>query len=402
MNPTQHKENNSKPQLPNFSYSGPYKKAVEVCSFYGVSLISPPEIQKDTQSYTDKFGSETEMNNKEPGFSIDERVAMIREYSEKNWETLTQPVLVMYTKKPNPRGERFLYLHVIGLSKNIADMLSIHLAWTILGGALNKDLLLHINSMGDKESGTQFVRELTSYFRKHINSLPVECRESFKNNILNVLKERRSECLMFQEDAPQSITFLSESSRNFFKEIIEFTETRSIPYLIDPSLVENKDAFSETIFSINEKSGSGKGKTFATGARSDNLTRGSGMRKTVPVFSTTINIPGSTARESIKEVKEKKSKPWVYLIQLGEEARLHSFELLEKLREAKIPTKVSFGKEKMSEQMDQAERLKISITLIMGQKESLEHSVIVRNMKTHSQEIVDINDAPKTIKKLLK
>lgn len=393
---------NDRPELPRLTYTGPYKKAVDICQFYGVTLIDPPVLEKETKNYTEKFnGLRDEDATKEPALSINERASMIRVYSDEGWDTLPQPVLVMYTKKPNPRGERFLYIHAIGVMKCVADMLSIHLAWTILTESLKKDLIVHVNSLGDKESSSQFISELTSYYRKRINSLPDDSREAFKLDILNILKEPREESRLFQEEAPKSIMFLSDQSRKHFKEVIEFLEARGAPYTIDNSLVEHKDAYSETLFAIREKSEDEEGKVFAVGARSDNLTRGSGMRKTVPIFSTTVLIPDSTSRESIKETTTKKKKPLIHFIQLGDEARLRSFALLEKLRKAKLPVSVSFGKEKMSSQISQADRLKVPVTLIIGQKEALENTVILRDMETRSQETVAVDEIVERVKKLL-
>lgn len=387
-------------QLPRLSYTGPYKKAIEICSYYGVSLITPPQITKDTLAYIEKF-NETETQSKEPTVSIAERASMIREYSDNNWDTLPQPVMVMYTKKPNSRGERFLYLHVIGVSKSVADMLSMHLAWTILKETVKGDFVLRVNSMGDKDSSTLFVRELTAYYRKHINSLPDDCRESFKFDILNILKEEYDDCAQFQADSPKSINFLNEGSRKYFKEVIEFAEACDIPYEIDHSLVGNKDAYSETMFTINSYKDGECGDALAVGARSDNLTKGAGMRKSVPIISTTISIPGTTARESIKKVESSKKKPPIFFIQLGDEARLRSFGLLEKLRKAKLPVSLSVGKDKMSSQITQAERMKVPVTLIIGQKEALERTVIIRDMESRSQEIVSVDSVVENVKKLL-
>lgn len=398
----QNKEADKK-KIKNLSYTGPYKKAIDICAFYGVKLIDPPTLLKDTKKYIEKFKEDDTPLSREPDFRVAERAAMIREYSDREWDTLPQPVLVMYTKKPSPRGERFLYLHAIGITKSVADMLSIHLAWTILKENTKSELVLHLNSLGDKDSSAQFMRELSAYYRKHINSLPDDCRESFKEDLLRILTESHEECLPFQEDAPKSINFLSEPSRKHLKEVAEFAEACDIPYIIDHSLVGDKDIYSETIFNICEQTEDfEKSKVFAVGARSDNLTRGAGMRKSVPIVSSVILIPGATGRESIKEVAEPKKRPSIFFIQLAEEARLRSFELLEKLRKAKLPVSQSVGKDKMASQIAQAERLKVPVTLILGQKEALDGTVIVRDMESRSQEIVPMNEVVDKIKALLK
>jgi len=392
-----------RPQFPELVYTGPYKKAISICELYGITLIKPPHLTQDTREYTERFRIENEPDAlREPVLSINERALMIRAYLNGEWETLPQPVLVMYTKKPDARGERFLHLHAIGISKPIADMLLMHLAWTILSECTKGGMVMHVNSMGDRDSSARFITELTAYYRKRINSLPDESREFFKTDILHILKEPLVESSLFQEEAPKSISFLSERSRAYFKEIIEFVEVQNIPYVIDHSLVDNKEVYSETLFALRERSIGSRGRICAIGARSDNLTKGAGMRKTVPLVSATILIPGATTRESIKLADTpRKKKPLVYFIQLGYEARLRSFTLLEHLRRAKIPFAFSIGREKMSAQITQAERLKTPVVLIMGQKEAVDESVIVRSMETHSQETIRIEAVADYIKTLL-
>jgi histidyl-tRNA synthetase len=392
-----------RPHFPELVYVGPYKKAISICESYGVTLIKPPQLTKDTEEYTEKFGEKDGGGFfRTPTFAVNERASIIRAYSDGGWETLPQPVLVMYTKKEEVRRERLLHIHVIGISKPIADMLVMHLAWTILSESVKTDLMMHVNSIGDKDSSARFVTELTAYYRKRINFLPDESRELFKMDILNILKKPLAESIAFREEAPKSVSFLSERSRAHFKEIIEFIEGQNIPYVIDHSLVDSKDVYSETLFSIRSRSNELYGEVYAAGARSDNLTRGLGMRKTVPIVSATISIPGAMARENTKLARApRKKKHLVYFIQLGYEARLKSFKLLEKLRKAKLPFAFSIGKEKMSSQIAQAEKLKTPIVLVMGQKEAVEDNVIVRNMETNSQETVGVDAVVDYIKTLL-
>ena len=89
-------------------------------------------------------------------------------------------------------------------------------------------------------------------------------------------------------------------------------------------------------------------------------------------------------------------------MQIGFEAKLKSLEVVEILRSAKIPTYQSLSKDKLSSQLQIAENLKIPFTIIMGQKEAVENSVIVRSMNTRSQETVPLPLLAKYLAKLIK
>ena len=84
-------------------------------------------------------------------------------------------------------------------------------------------------------------------------------------------------------------------------------------------------------------------------------------------------------------------KPKVFFIQLSFDAKLKSFEVIEILREAKIPMAQSIAKDSLGAQLSQAEKMNVPFAIILGQKEALENSVIVRNMDTRSQDTVKID-----------
>ena len=93
-------------------------------------------------------------------------------------------------------------------------------------------------------------------------------------------------------------------------------------------------------------------------------------------------------------------KPKVYFIQFGFEAKLKSLSIIEVLRKARIPIMQSLSKDSLGAQLSVAERLKIPYTIIFGQKEALEGTVIVRDMNTRSQDTVKIEELTEYIKKM--
>jgi len=93
-------------------------------------------------------------------------------------------------------------------------------------------------------------------------------------------------------------------------------------------------------------------------------------------------------------------KPKIYFIQLGFEAKLKSLTVIEILRKARVPIAQSISKDGLGQQLAIAERTGVPFTIIFGQKEALENTVIVRNMETRSQETVKISALPDFVKHL--
>ena len=69
-------------------------------------------------------------------------------------------------------------------------------------------------------------------------------------------------------------------------------------------------------------------------------------------------------------------------------------------RKAKIAVIHSLTKDKMQSQMGSAENARVPYILLVGQKEAIENSVVVRDTNTRVQETVFLKDLPEYLKKL--
>jgi len=70
------------------------------------------------------------------------------------------------------------------------------------------------------------------------------------------------------------------------------------------------------------------------------------------------------------------------------------------LRKNKIPMTHSMSKDSLATQLGMAERAGIPYVIIMGQKEALEGTIIVRDMDTRSQDTIKIDKLSDYLKKL--
>ena len=95
-------------------------------------------------------------------------------------------------------------------------------------------------------------------------------------------------------------------------------------------------------------------------------------------------------------------KPRVFLAQLGGLAKKKSLRLFSELEKNGILTAESFGRGSLKSQLKIANRLGVELTLILGQKETLDGTVIIKNMTTGVQETVSMEKLIDNIKKKLK
>lgn len=382
----------------------------EAALYYGFTPLTLPHINPNNSTEAKKI-SEGEIvvdhDNHEEGATLrlEEKIALLHLYEREKMWTQSQPVMFHYKKpfigdrrKSNPK--EFHYgLEIIGSNKSIAEATLIQASLAILKDAGETDLHVEINSIGDKESLARFTREITAYYRKHIADLPQKCRDVMKKDVFSLLGCDHESCVKLAGNCPKSINFLSEKSRMHFKEVLEYLEILEIPYTIVNALVANRDYCSETVFEIRRADP--KAHPLAIGIRYDTLAKRLGHKKDLPAVGVSLTLTHKPIKsEMLKQSTIAKIlNPQICFMQLGFEAKLKSLHLIEIFRQARIPLIQSLTKDKMASQVGIAEKTQAPIVIIMGKKEAMEDSVIIRESSTRSQSTVLITNAVAYLKK---
>ncbi|OHA85382.1 MAG: histidine--tRNA ligase [Candidatus Yonathbacteria bacterium RIFOXYC1_FULL_52_10] len=412
-----------------YKYQGFFDKASEVAVYYGFKPIATPILEREPV-FTSSLGVGTDIRDKEM-YSLKTKggdhlvmrpegtAGVMRAYIEHGMQALPQPVMLYYCgpffRHENPQHGRLrelrqFGLEILGSTKSIADAIVIRTMTIILEEAGIKNIVVYINSIGDKDCRPAFLRELTNYYKKHADNLCPHCQERLKTNPLRLLDCKDERCEPFKAGAPQSIAFLCSPCRAHFKEVIEYLETMGIPYEMNPFLVRGLDYYTRTVFEIAERLPEGAAApderdpgalSVAAGGRYDYLAKFLGSKKDVPGVGGGIGIDRVIMSPRHKPLDPRiLKKPKVCFIQLGFEAKLKSLSIIEILRKARIPVVQSLPKDSLSVQLGMAENLNVPYAIIFGQKEAMDGTVIVRDMSSRSQETVKIADLPEYIKKI--
>lgn len=385
---------------PTFALKG-FDKEMVVASYFGFTAIRTPEITKDdftkARIAKDPYWEKKRIIDSAPfSYDVVEKCALLRTYLDWGMENLPHPVLVSY-KKPcsgcdwKSGGDYVLGLEIFGLAGSAAEGILLRTALSILNDEGYKNLTVRVNSVGDRESVSDFERMLQSYARKNMNAFPAELRKLVKEDIFEIVRGGDPKAQTFKDNAPKSMSFLSENSRIHFKEIVEYIESIGVPYDIVPSLIGAPSFCSHALFEIESE-----GKVLASAYRYSRLSKKIGWKKEIPAIGATLSFKKKTKGAIVKHLQT----PKLYLVQLGFSAKLKSLAVLEVLRKAKIAVAHSLAKDKLQSQLGSAENLRVSHVLIIGQKEAIEDSVVVRDMNTRVQETVHISKLAEYIKNL--
>jgi len=394
-----------------YQYQGFFEKAQEIAMYYGFKPIETPIVEQE-EVFTSTIGIGTDIVDKEMytlktkggdhlALRPEHTAGIMRSYIEHGMQALPQPVM-FYSYGPsfrhdNPQAGRYRQFYqfdmdVIGSDKSILDALVIKTAWTILAEAGAVNLSVDINSIGDKECRSGYIRELVSFYKKNINALPSIDRERLKTNPLRILDSKEERTIELNQNAPDTLSHLCPDCKKHFKEVLEYLEQMEIPYNINKCLVRGLSYYTRTVIEIiQEDKETGKKMTITAGGRYDYLSKQLGNKKDAPAVGISIGVDRVVEAPWFAKLTPRIiKKPKIYFIQLGFDAKLKSLNVIEILRKGKIPIAQSISKDNLGTQLAIAEKLGMEYSIIFGQKEALEDSVIFRDMSNRSQETIKL------------
>jgi histidyl-tRNA synthetase len=296
-----------------------------------------------------------------------------------------QPLFLWHTNaapgRPAPK-QIIIQFHALGTERAIADAVLMRAVRALMQDFAKDDLTLRINSMGDKETRSRYVRELTVFTRKQGHLLPSDYLEQAKagdifSACMGLCKSQYAGLL------PSSTDNLSEASRKHFETVIEYLEATETPYELAPDMLSHGNAWSETCFELQ-----GADMLRAWGSRYSELTRHF-FKGSVPGVGAVIRIATDT-RDTVPPMKVAGSPRFVF-VHIGDEAKRESMKMADHLRKARIPLTQSIGIESLTEQMRYAETVNPPYLLIMGRKEALERSVILRHRASYTETFVPLD-----------
>lgn len=400
---------------------GLVEKASEVAIYYGFRPIATP-ILEDERLFLQAVGQHTDIIEKELytlrtrgggrlALRPEATAPIMRAYFEQGLQAEPQPVMFYaagsFFRHDSPQRGRWREFHqfdleIIGTSKSIADALVIRLVLIILKEAGLGNLAVEVNSLGDRDCRPIFRRELVNYYKKQARQICADCHERLKTNPLRLLDCKNQKCQELKAGAPNAVGFLCSACKQHFKEVLEYLEAMEITYTINNNLVRGLDYYTRTVFEVSEPAAPADGApsssplALAGGGRYDYLARALGTKKAAPAVGGAIGLNRVIqSPKFIRLTPRLLKKPKVFFIQLSLEAKMHSLQVIEILRRAHVPVAHSLSKDSLATQLAIAEKMKIPYTIILGQKEVIDGTVIVRDMNTRSQATVKLNQLAK-------
>ena len=408
-----------------------YNKAKDLAEFYGFRRLETPLLER-AELYERATGKTTDIVSKEMYVFADkngDRVAMrpeltpsmVRAYIEHGMFNLPQPIK-MFMLGPNFRHEKpqagrqrqhhQFGVEMFGEEKPSADAQVILIAYNFFK-ELQIDVQIQINSIGCKECRAEYEKKLVEFYneRGKRSKLCLDCKKRIKKNPLRLLDCKELSCVAVRQDAPQIVDFLCEPCKNHFIKVLEFLDELNVPYHLNPYLVRGLDYYNRTVFEVwpvaseapsaepeegkaepDERPGElPRQSALGGGGRYDGLVEYMGGRPT-PGLGFGLGIERTVAKIKEKNIPLKKNGELViFIAQLGDASKRKAMVLFEDLRRAGFYVRQAFTKDSLKVQLEEANRLEAKFALILGQKEVMDGTILIRDMESGIQEVIDFN-----------
>jgi len=298
----------------------------------------------------------------------------------------------------NPRETGEFGLNIVGVPESIAEVVLLKTVATVItewGATIAR---VRLNALGDKDSKIRFEREVSVYLRKHAGSLHDECRDKLARDPMAPYRCASDSCKAVVEGGPRAMNFLSEKSRLHFKEVLELSERLALPYEFDDLLMgDEREPRMLFAFDLKDDDATVLG---STGGRFDDHFRTYLPRREVAGVSASVYFRKKGMLAENFKLASPTQIPAVYFIQIGLRAKIEGLSVVDVLRRAQIPVLQSFDSAKFSPQFASARAAGVSHLLIMGQREALDGTILVRTMDNSRQTIVGLTDLPRYLKTL--
>ena len=276
-------------------------------------------------------------------------------------------------------------LHIFGETAPIADAQLINMLLKLFTETGLTNLSLQINSVGCLECLPAYQEVLKNFFKDKKYDLCENCVEEIDNNPLNILACNNLSCTTVAAEAPVIIDYLCENCRKHFIGVLESLDELGLAYNLNPKIV-GQPWSRKTVFEIKFNA-EGTDVTLGQGGHADDLIQSLGGEP-----ANSLGFSGSiegvlTALELAQVKFASKHKADVYLVPLGDLAAKKTLRLFTELWSNNIVASEFVGPGSIKTQLKLAEANKVSIALIIGQKEAREGTVILRDVRSGMQEL---------------
>lgn len=281
---------------------------------------------------------------------------------------------------------------LLGVETPQADVEVIAMAYEFVEKlGLEGNVVVEINSLGDKESREIYRAKLVDYLRGHLEELSGDSKERLEKNPLRVLDSKEECDKEVVANAPLYWDSLNEVSKNFFNEVLKGLDALGIKYRINNRLVRGLDYYSHTVFElVTDKLGS-QG-TVLAGGRYDGLVEQMGGGAVAGIgWACGVERLGMLLEADVSMPRP------IAVIPVGEDTNGKAMEIAYALRKAGFRVEQSYSGN-LKKRMMKANKVNAYKAVIVGGDELINNEITLKDLDSGEQKNVAINRIVEEVK----
>ena len=327
---------------------------------------------------------------------------VVRSYIEnKMYGDPNQPVKVYYNgtmyryERPQSGRDRELTqfgMEILGSDDPLSDAEIISAAVNLYKMLGLKEIKVNLNSLGDNESRANYREALIEYFKPHINDFCEDCQARLLKNPLRILDCKVDAENEILKNAPTTLDFLNEDSRDRFEKVQEYLDIMQIKYEINPRIVRGLDYYNHTVFEIEAKvDGFGSNNVLGGGGRYNGLVNQLGGPETP-----CVGFASGIGRLVMALELEKVKLPIVedidlFLMYVNDDEKKYAAYLSQELRLAGFIVDTEYTGRGLKGQFKQADRLNAKFLVILNSEDLVGGEIQVKD--NHTKEVTMVKEA---------
>jgi histidyl-tRNA synthetase len=288
-----------------------------------------------------------------------------------------------------PQKGRYRQFHqigceLIGPAEPLADAEVIACGWDILTAlGIAGDVILEINTLGDRESRDAYRAALVDYFAAHRDALSEDSRHRLDRNPLRILDSKDAGDRALVADAPTISPYLTDAAARHYDGVRATLAGFGVPFIENPRIVRGLDYYNHVAFEFVTSRLGAQG-TVMAGGRYDGLVAEMGGPPT-PAVGWAAGI------ERLGMLLDAAPPPpaTIAVIPAGDAQEPAAIAAASALRRAGLRAEMAY-RGNLKRRLERANRIGARAAVIIGEAEAARGVAQVKDLATGAQQDVPL------------
>ena len=251
---------------------------------------------------------------------------------------------------------------------------------------------LLLNSMGCERCRPAYRDLVRAYLDEHADDLCETCLTRAELNPLRAFDCKSPGCATVMADAPKITDHLCDECREHYTAVKALLDGAGIGYEEDQALVRGLDYYTRTVFEVQVTDGMGSQNAIGGGGRYDKLAEEVGGRPT-PGLGFALGFERCVlALEAAGVEMPRAQRCDLFVACVDDAVRPRAFALVQQCRDAGYACEMDHQHRSLKSQFKLADKLGAARVAVLGPDELARGQVTLRDMGTHAEALVGLDE----------